>query len=53
MVAVLKNEGKADMVVIQKNRYILPGDKRDLFVQDLFMSRGYIAFPNGYRSSWI
>ncbi|WP_034551522.1 Gfo/Idh/MocA family protein [Carnobacterium funditum] len=34
MVAALKNEGKADMVVIQKNRYILPGDKRDFIVQD-------------------
>ncbi|WP_414839433.1 Gfo/Idh/MocA family protein [Carnobacterium sp. TMP28] len=34
MVATLKNEGKADMVVIQKNRYILPGDKRHFIVQD-------------------
>lgn len=34
MVAALKDEGKADMVVIQKNRYILPGDKRNFIVQD-------------------
>ena len=34
MVASLKDEGKADMVVIQKNRYILPGDKRNFIVQD-------------------
>ncbi|SEL14789.1 virulence factor [Carnobacterium iners] len=34
MIAALKDEGKADMVVIQKNRYILPGDKRNFIVQD-------------------
>lgn len=34
MVAALKDEEKADMIVIQKNRYILPGDKRNFIVQD-------------------
>lgn len=33
-IAGLKEEGKAEIVVIQKNRYILPGDKRLFIVQD-------------------
>ncbi|MGB3160098.1 MAG: Gfo/Idh/MocA family oxidoreductase [Carnobacterium sp.] len=34
MITALKNEGKAELVMIQKNRYILPGDKKSFVVQD-------------------
>lgn len=34
MIAALKDQGKSDLVLIQKNRYNLPGNKRQFVVED-------------------
>lgn len=34
MIAALKEQGKADLVLMQKNRYNLPGDRRQVVVED-------------------
>ncbi|WP_208560718.1 Gfo/Idh/MocA family protein [Marinilactibacillus kalidii] len=51
MIAALKDQGKADLILIQKNRYNLPGDKRQVVVEDFIHVVDTMRFLMGDKAT--